>query len=538
MKRLFQQSSCFFSPRHGYTWLGASSRLSWKQNQAAIIASTISKSNAVQCMHRNNLTLQQYNIQNRNDDDSNDQIPIPYHNKRTFSFDTEYNHNTMKLMKIAALLCTLVGSGLAWYLLKGNMNQKMITSAQEGCDDNFQQTMKIEPLPPSSSSQQQTLLSPIQKQQLDLIFQSFKETVSSPGMQIAISQNGSLIYNQCFGFSNVENRIPVHENTKFRIASISKPISSVALALMIEKGLVNLDKPIFHYLSEESKKKIPSELIYKGEKFNTITLRQLASHLSGVRDYNDVEKEFMSWTKNYRSIIDACEMFIQDELVNKPGDKYSYSTYGYTLMSAVMEDILKAQSENPSLTLETKIFLQNAKDFKSFCKKHIFDVLEMNNTTFDEKDKIIYNRSSFYMRDTSGENAYELLNVPSVDNSYKWAGGGMLSTCQDLLKFANGLQKLLPPSQYRQLIDQTLWISQKTNEGLPTQYGIGFVVKTIRLNGKEEKLVYHTGGACGCCSILWMVPSRGISIAMIVNILHAKRMTELCEEVTRLLCRE
>ncbi|KAG2382104.1 hypothetical protein C9374_005896 [Naegleria lovaniensis] len=428
-----------------------------------------------------------------------------------------------------ALAC-IVGSGLAWYLLKDSIhpNINSTITAQEGFD--HQHVMGDEQQQHSMNIPSQSTLSQEQKKQLDLIFQSFKETVSSPGMQVAISQNGSLIYQQCFGFSNVEQRVLVNDTTKFRIASISKPISTVALALMIEKGLVDLDRPIFEYLSEESKKKIPSELVYKEEKFNTITLRQLASHMSGVRDYKDVEKEFMSWSKNYPSIIDACEMFIRDELVAKPGDKYSYSTYGYTLMSAVMEEVLKAQSENPLLPLETKIFLQNAKDFKSFCKKHIFDALEMNNTTFDEKNKIIYNRSSFYMRDT-GDNAYELLNVPSVDNSYKWAGGGMLSTCQDLIKFANGLQKLLPGP----LIDQTLWISQKTNEGLPTQYGIGFVVKSIQLNGKEEKLVYHTGGACGCCSILYMVPSRGISIAMIVNILHAKRMVELCEEVTRQL---
>lgn len=98
----------------------------------------------------------------------------------------------------------------------------------------------------------------------------------------------------------------------------------------------------------------------------------------------------------------------------KPGSKFHYTTFGYTLLSAVMETQMES------------------KNFPKELKKFIHSELGLNNTYLDESDQIIFNRTKYYYQ---FEN--KILNVPYVDNSYKWAGGGLLSNIPDLLKYGN-----------------------------------------------------------------------------------------------------
>ena len=120
---------------------------------------------------------------------------------------------------------------------------------------------------------------------------------------------------------------------------------------------------------------------------------------------------------------------------------------------------------------------------------------------------IVPGRAHFYTRDAAGA----IVNAGFVDNSYKWAGGGFLSTAEDLVTFANVLLegRLLRPETLR-----LLWTSQKTNDGKETEYGIGW---DVGHDAKGRRRIAHSGGAQGGTAYLLIYPDERLVAAMIVN---------------------
>ena len=102
-----------------------------------------------------------------------------------------------------------------------------------------------------------------------------------PGGVVAVMKDGVLVWSEGIGYADVENAIPCRPNTPMRIASISKPLTAVALLQLWQKGLVDLDAPVQKYVPEFPKKE------YKGEKV-VVTTRQLLSHMAGIRHYTKV----------------------------------------------------------------------------------------------------------------------------------------------------------------------------------------------------------------------------------------------------------
>src|SRR2546421_4022268 len=116
--------------------------------------------------------------------------------------------------------------------------------------------------------------------------------------------------------------MPVTAETQFRIGSVSKPITAVAVALLYEQGKLDLDAPVQRY--------VPS---FPDEGF-PITTRQLAGHLAGIRHYRG--DEFLL-NRRFTSVLAGLTIFQGDSLLFPPGTKFSYSTYGWNLISAVVE---------------------------------------------------------------------------------------------------------------------------------------------------------------------------------------------------------
>ena len=246
-----------------------------------------------------------------------------------------------------------------------------------------------------------------------------------PGLVVGVSLKGHNVWLYSDGFADVENGVKCSDKTVMRIASISKSMTSLLLAKLIEQGQIDLDKPISQYLTKDQ---FPDKF-WEGKKVD-ITLRQLASHLGGIRHYKKASNEQKEGSSggyqlgefslpeyylkdSYLSAMDSLKLFKDDPLVANPGTKYNYTTFGFTLISAVIESQLKGEK------------------FDKYFIKFLREELGLENTYLDQNDPIIYNRSHFYVKRA------KLLNAPYVDNSYKWAGGGLLSNVPDLLKFGN-----------------------------------------------------------------------------------------------------
>lgn len=299
-----------------------------------------------------------------------------------------------------------------------------------------------------------------------------------PGLSVAVSIDGSVVWSEGFGYANLEQRTPVTTVTKFRIGSVSKPYTAAALGLLYEQGLLNLDASVQQY--------VPS---FPEKSKGVVTTRLLGGHLAGVRHYLD--REFETINGRYATVTDGLEIFANDTLLSVPGNSYFYSTYGWNLLSAVVEG---ASGEN----------------FLAYMQANVFGPLAMRHTVAGHTDSIIVGRTGFYERTADGA----IVNAPYVDNSYKWAGGGFLSTPEDMVRFANAhLESELLGAETVEL----LWISQRTAGGELTGYGIGWSVGD--LNG--QRVVSHGGGSVGGNCILLILPERKLVLAMTTNITNA-----------------
>lgn len=140
------------------------------------------------------------------------------------------------------------------------------------------------------------------------------------GMSAAIAVNGQLVWSGGFGYAKLQHRVPASASTVSRIGSVSKPVAGAAAMALRDRGLWELDAPISRYLP-----RYPAHNAH-------ITMRQLMSHTAGIRHYRG--QEFASNTL-HADVFAPMEVFWADSLLFKPGTDYSYSTYGWTVVSAV-----------------------------------------------------------------------------------------------------------------------------------------------------------------------------------------------------------
>jgi serine beta-lactamase-like protein LACTB len=295
-----------------------------------------------------------------------------------------------------------------------------------------------------------------------------------PGMAVAVAVNGQIVWAEGFGYADLENRVPVWPTTKFRVGSVSKPLTAAAIAQLVEQGKLDLDAPVQKYVPG-----FP-------DKGQVITPRQLAGHLAGLRHYKG--EEFLI-AKRYNSVTESLAIFKDDPLLHPPGTKYSYSSYGWNLLSAVVEGA-------------------SGREFLGYMDENVFQRLGLRDTVADHNDAIIFGRTRFYEKTREGK----FQNAPHVDNSYKWAGGGFLSTVEDLVRFGSAH---LQVGFLKQSSLDLLFTSQRTADGKETSYGIGWRVERDAAGRRRWS---HSGGSVGGSTMLILYPDAKVVLAVVANI--------------------
>ena len=298
-----------------------------------------------------------------------------------------------------------------------------------------------------------------------------------PGLQVAVAVGGKLVWSEAFGYADVAREVPVTAETQFRIGSVSKPLTAAAVALLYEQGKLDLDAPVQRYVPSFPDKGYP------------ITTRQLAGHLAGIRLYRG--DEFLR-NRHFDTVLEGLAIFQGDSLLFPPGTKFSYSSYGWNLISAVVEGAA-------------------GQDFLTYMSRNVLRPLGLTHTAPDRVDSLIPNRTRFYERGADSG----FVPAPPVDNSYKWAGGGFLSTAEDLVRFGSAL---LEPGFLEAATLELLFTSQKTTPGEPTGYGVGWFVAT---DGRGHRWVSHGGGSVGGTTAFGVDRDSHIVVAITSNLTGA-----------------
>ncbi|XP_059083023.1 serine beta-lactamase-like protein LACTB, mitochondrial [Tigriopus californicus] len=416
----------------------------------------------------------------------------------------------------------------------------------------------------------QTLLMEAKSNCNNLVRMKMNES-GAPGLILGVAVDGKAVLKQGFGYADVEKHLLATPDTTMRIASISKSLTMAAVAKLVEKGKIDLDKPVIEYVPTWP------------HSHPTITTRQIVSHLAGIRHYIEEEQlqrlnvsygqschkaeEFKEFhiTERFESVEKSLELFKNDELLSKRGKIFHYSTHGFTLLTAIVE---KASGER----FERHI-------------KRLFRDLGLQNTYLDEHEPLIPNRACQYVRNEK----HILKNAPYVDNSCKWGSGGILSNVGDLLKFGNAMlysyqydnmpiieepqKERIPmreikscaeiidrPIQKSSLIRSTKYTKQcqsglngflkkETMEQIwnpvvrmdqesslnDDDYAMGWMIKSriqdFAFARRQELSIYHTGSAVGGRGVLLICPDED-------GVVRGEQKNQICPQgvVVTILC--
>ena len=293
-----------------------------------------------------------------------------------------------------------------------------------------------------------------------------------PGLSVGFVK-GDFTWARGFGWADVENKSPAKAESSYRLASISKTITAVAVLKLVEEGKIKLDAQIQAYVPYFPRKRWP------------VTVRQLLGHVGGISHYrNDAVEGHIKESKNTR---EALAIFQDFPLVAEPGTKYNYSSYGYNLLGAAIEGA-------------------SGLPYGRFVKTYIFDPLGMADSRMDSPREIIPNRVRGYQL-VNGV----LRNSEYVDISSRFAAGGLRSTVVDLLKYARGIMRgeILSQETWR-----TMFAPLVLRNGLMTGYGLGWGVEPW--NGHFA--VNHSGSQPETRTQLLVFPGEDFAVAIACNL--------------------
>lgn len=310
-------------------------------------------------------------------------------------------------------------------------------------------------------------------EQARAIAQQLVDSLGLPGLSVAVGADGKIVWSEGFGWADIENRVPVTTESRFRIGSVSKPVTAAALGLLHQRGQLDYDAIVQTYVPYFPAKRWP------------ITVRQVAGHIAGIRHYRGTEFLIDSV---FPTVRQSLGIFSADSLMFQPGTDYSYSSYGWNLLSAVVEGA-------------------SGEEFLTFIRREVFEPLGLRSITAEHMDSLIDHRVRYYTRSRDGR----LMNAPYVNSSSKWAGGGFSSNTEDLVRF--GLAHL-EGSLLTQTTIAEMWQPQTLANGESTGYGIGW-------QQSGEGAIGHSGSSVGGRARLLVLPEAGVVVAWLTNTDHA-----------------
>ncbi|MDI6624064.1 MAG: serine hydrolase [Brevundimonas sp.] len=285
---------------------------------------------------------------------------------------------------------------------------------------------------------------------------------------VLVARDGEVLLDRGYGFANREWSIPNDGDTKFRLASVSKQFTAVAIMILNERGLVDLDAPVKTYLPDA-----PAA-------WDGVTIRYLLTHTSGVPSFTDFDDYETS--KTQPATIDSLIARFRDHPLDfQPGEGWTYSNSGYVLLTAVVE---KA----------------SGKSYADFVAEALFQPLGMSDSGYDSHAAILPHRASGYAPTARG-----FVNADYVDMSIPQGAGALYSTTHDLLKWEQGLfgGRLLRPESL------TLLTTPVRN-----QYAFGLVVK----EKDGDTTVAHSGGIEGFNTYMAFDPARRTTVVVLGNL--------------------
>jgi CubicO group peptidase (beta-lactamase class C family) len=297
-----------------------------------------------------------------------------------------------------------------------------------------------------------------------------------PGLSIAVLRHGRLLLARGYGFADLEDRAPATDSTVYQSGSLGKQFTAALVLQLADSGRLRLDDPIRRFLPEGP----PA--------WDSVTVRHLLTHTSGIPDYTD-------------SVVDLRRDYTENELVRvaaglplafRPGDRWSYSNTGYVLLGAIIRRV-------------TGLF------YGDLLQERIFGPLGMRTARVISEAAIVPNRADGY-RLVGGEILHQEWVSPSLNTT---ADGALYLTVRDLARWAIGLEthQVLSPADL-----DSAWTAVRLNDGGSYPYGFGWMLNGLR----GRRRIGHTGSWQGFRTSIQRFPDAGLTVIVLANLEQAE----------------
>ncbi len=322
---------------------------------------------------------------------------------------------------------------------------------------------------------------------VDSIFAEFNAP-GVPGCAVGVIQNGEYVMVKGYGSANLEHNIPITADSVFRIGSVSKQFTALAIAILAERGQLDLQADVHDYLPE---------LRDYGVK---VTIDQMIHHLSGLGDYDGFfvseGKPFRFGNEDYWTIGEFYQQVTKQSLALQPGERFEYSNIAYFLLSQVVERV-------------------SGKTLRQFAEINIFLPLKMNATFFnDDVDGIVINRAAGYQPLESGGFGILMTNLD-------WVGdGGVYTSLNDFIKWDTAFMTGTVPggTKVQELMLRPDPLTLKTlgdDNSFAEKNGYGFGLVVAQYTGHAVEA--HSGSWVGFRANYRRFPDDNFSIVTLCN---------------------
>jgi len=294
-----------------------------------------------------------------------------------------------------------------------------------------------------------------------------------PGLSLAIVRDSKVVRATGYGFANVELSVPAAENTVYQIGSITKQFTATMVMMLVVENKVRLDDKITARISN-----LPAS-------WSDVTIRQLLTHTSGIKDYTEVEG-FERRRRVESTQAELLELVETEKLQFTPGEEWRYCNTNYLLLGMLIEQV-------------------TGKKYYQFLFERILKPLGMTQTHVNDRQAIIANRATGYIRIPGN-----LQNAPYFSPANAFGAGDLISTVEDMVKWDAALysERLLKASSLEEM-----WTPVVLSKGGTAEYGFGWDVKSE--NG--HRLIAHGGNITGfSCGILRFVNDK-LTVIVLTN---------------------
>jgi len=309
--------------------------------------------------------------------------------------------------------------------------------------------------------------------QADAIMSGIYKT-DQPGAALLVMKDGNIWMRKAYGMADLELGVALEPDMIFRIGSMTKPFTAVAILILAEQGRLALSDPIGKFLPD-----YPAQ----GQ---AVTVEQLLTHTSGIPNYTSFP-EWQLLMRKDMTLTELIDVFKYKPREFEPSDRWKYSNSGYILLGAIIE-------RASGLTYE------------AFLKKNIFDPLGLKHTFYGSVSPIIPGRVRGYEAGSDGT----FLNAGYISMTQPYAAGSLLCNIDDLAAWN---QALLAGKLIKSETLEKAWTAYKLKDGTSTGYGYGWSIG----ESFGTRVITNDGDINGFASVGILFPEERLFIALLTN---------------------